>query len=127
MATLHNIMDTDVNTVFLNLDDHAKSITYISVIDNTPVTVKAIFDPIEQFSVVSMEHGQFIPKQGKMYVDSSVVTNPKQGDQIVLANGDCYRVDRGHQDEEGMTVLDVVQVVRKTFEHKSTKSDHTGK
>lgn len=123
--TLHTIMDTDVDTVFLNTDDHAKSVTYIPMSTNTPETIKAIFDPIEQFGVIAMEHGRFIPKQGKMYVDSSVVTNPQLGDQIILANGDCYRVEKGHQDEEGMTILDVVQVVRKSFEHKNTKSDHT--
>lgn len=127
MATLHTIMDDDVDNVFLNLNDHAVNATYIPISTNTPETIKIIFDPIEMFGVVSMEHGQFIPKQGKMYVDSSVVTNPQQGDQIVLANGDCYRVDRGHTDQEGMEILDVVQIRRKTFEHKNAKSDHTGK
>lgn len=111
--TLKSNMLEDVNRVFLNPTEHAESIQYIPF-NGTRISLNAILDPSEETQSFPMADGLVILVRGKLYLKTSAIPLPQEGDRVELTYQTVdrtielqYKVLGGHRDGAGMTELDI--------------------
>lgn len=100
----------DPDTVFLNTDEFADTVTYTTAA-GVAKSIKAVLEPIEFLDDRFYADGRQVVKSFQAFIDSDAtlgIAAPARGDSITF-NSVAYKVDKSKGNDKGMHELVIVR------------------